>query len=333
MRTTRDHHRAGHHSSGPGSAKGSPFVGMREIYERAVHTAGAQSRSVVLGSGTRVHVIETGDGPAVLHLHGTGTSGLSHLSLLERSPDLRSFAVDRPGAGLSAPLALPTRGYREAVVAVVDDLMDALHLPSATLVGASGGGAWAIWYALARPARVRRLVLLGATPLLAGTRAPPPLRVMTTPVVGELLGRLVRPSHTAVMRLMRSMGEGETVIRHEDLLDSLVAGRSDPALARATLDEFRTFVTPFGRSGMRRSLRFRPEELRRLRMPVLLVWGTHDPLGGERVARSVARTIPDVRLELLPAGHVPWLGQPEEVARMLSAFARQGALPGFPGPR
>jgi pimeloyl-ACP methyl ester carboxylesterase len=31
------------------------------------------------------------------------------------------------------------------------------------------GGTWALWYALARPERVRRLVLLGAAPLLPGT--------------------------------------------------------------------------------------------------------------------------------------------------------------------
>jgi pimeloyl-ACP methyl ester carboxylesterase len=45
-------------------------------------------------------------------------------------------------------------------------VLDALELPSASLVGSSMGGTWPTWYALARPARVQRLVLLGATPLL-----------------------------------------------------------------------------------------------------------------------------------------------------------------------
>jgi pimeloyl-ACP methyl ester carboxylesterase len=50
--------------------------------------------------------------------------------------------------------------YRQAAVAWVDRLFDALDLDGAVLLGHSGGGLWALWYALARPDRVRRLVFL-----------------------------------------------------------------------------------------------------------------------------------------------------------------------------
>lgn len=316
-----------HRTSGPDGTEVAPSSVMQEIYARAVPAAGARKRLITLRSGARVHLIEAGDGPPVIHLHGTSTSGLSHLALVEHMPNVRSIAVDRPGAGLSDSVVFPARGYREAVVEVLDDLMDTLGLASAVLVGASGGGAWAIWYALARPGRVRRLALLGATPLLPGTTTPPSKRVMTTPVLGDLLARLMKPSRAGVVRFMRSVGEGDTIVRHQDLLDSLVAAQSDPVLARAAVTEFRAFLTPFAPRGMRPSLRFRPEELHDIRMATLLIWGALDPLGGEEVARSVAAMIPNARLEMLPTGHVPWLGRTDEVSRLLSNFAHEDGQP------
>ena len=293
---------------------------MHAIHERAVAAAGARRQFVTLRSGQRLHLVEAGKGAPVLHLHGTGTSSLSHLPLLQRMPDVWSVAVDRPGAGLSDPVALPRRRYREAVVEVLDEVMDALGLESAVLAGASGGGAWAIWYALARPRRVRRLALLGATPLLPGTTTPPPMRVMATPVVGDLVPRFVRPSRATVVRLMRALGESDTIVRYPDLLDSLVAAQVDPVTAAATAAEFHAFLSPFTGGGMRRSLRLRAADLHHLRMPTLLVWGTHDPLGGVEVARSVASMVPDARLEVLAC-------RPRPLAR--SSRARVAAAVGL----
>jgi pimeloyl-ACP methyl ester carboxylesterase len=45
----------------------------------------------------------------------------------------------------------------------------------------------------------------------------------------------------------------------------------------------------------------------RLTVPTLLVWGDYDPLGGVEVAQATARLISKAQLEVLPAGHVPWL--------------------------
>ena len=185
-----------------------------------------------------------------------------------------------------------------------------------SLAGGSMGGLWSIWYALARPDRVHRLILLGSAPLLPGTRVPAPLRVMTTPLVGDLLTRLVRPNRKRVVRLMTSMGEGATITRHPDLLESLVLSGRDPVAAAANLAELRAIISPLGFRGR---MRIRAQELRQLTAPTLLVWGDHDPVASVEVAEATARLIPHATLEVLPAGHVPWLGHPDRVAELVGA--------------
>jgi pimeloyl-ACP methyl ester carboxylesterase len=57
-----------------------------------------------IGSGRRVHVIEAGQGEPVVLLHGSATSSLLPLPLLERLAGVRGIAVDRPGFGsVTAP--------------------------------------------------------------------------------------------------------------------------------------------------------------------------------------------------------------------------------------
>ena len=126
-------------------------------------------------------MVTAGDGPPVVHLHGTNTSSLSHLMLAGRTPGLRSYLVDRPGCGLSDPDSFQPGHFREYAVDFVGDVLDALDLEPRVLVGASGGGIWATWYALAHPERVRGLVMLGSVPTLPGGRIPLPLRLAATP--------------------------------------------------------------------------------------------------------------------------------------------------------
>jgi pimeloyl-ACP methyl ester carboxylesterase len=287
------------------------------IHEQILETSPAKSRFVDVGPGGRVHVIEAGDGPPVVLLHGSSTSSLLLLPLLERLEGSWSIAVDRPGFGLSDPADVPRERFRQAAVEWLDGVLDALGLDATALAGNSMGGAWALWYALARPERVRRLVLLGATPLLPSTRVPPPLRVMATPGIGELVQRMMKPNHKMVVKMMASMGEKETIVNFPAQIEALVAAGRDPVVAQVNLTELRAAISPFG---FRRALRVQPDELRHVATPTLLVWGDHEPVGSVKVAAATRDLIPNARLEVLPAGHAPWLGNPERTAELVSGF-------------
>lgn len=293
-----------------------------ERYERMVQTAGARGRMVRRPGGGAVHVIEAGDGPPVVHLHGNNTSSLSHLMLLEHLTGVRSYLVDRPGFGLSDPEPFPRRIFRQRAVRFVDEVLDALGLESAVVAGASGGGTWAIWFALDRPERVRGLVMLGSVPLLPGARIPTGIRLMATPVLGDLLGRTMRPGRRMLLRLMSSVGEGDTILRHPDLFDSLIDAARDPVAAAANVAEFQALISPLG---TRPATRIRPDDLRRVTVPTLMIWGDHDPVVSVADAEAAAKLIPGARLEVLPAGHVPQLGNPNRVAELLEEFATSRA--------
>ena len=110
---------------------------------------------------------------------------------------------------------------------------------------------------------------------------------------------------------MSSVGERDTIVAHPDLLDSLIAGARDPVAIAANQAELRALMSPFG---WRTSMRITAQDLRRLAVPTLMIWGDHDPVVPLAHARAAAALIPDARLEVVPAGHVPQLGNPDLVA-------------------
>lgn len=113
-------------------------------------------------AGVTLHLRDTGprDGPAVLMLHGFGSSLHTWdgwASLLEDR--FRVLRIDLPGFGLTG--ADPGGDYTdERSIAVLTALLDRLDVSRADVVGNSMGGRIAWRFALAQPARVRRLVLV-----------------------------------------------------------------------------------------------------------------------------------------------------------------------------
>jgi 2-hydroxy-6-oxonona-2,4-dienedioate hydrolase len=303
-------------------AQDTNSVEVRQVYERMLAGASVRGRDVGVGAGGRVHLLEAGSGSPVLLLHGTGDAAGIFLPLLNELQGVRALAPDLPGRGLSAPIDLPRHRYRETAVAWLDHLLDALELDGTTLVGHSGGGLWALWYALTHPDRVNRLVLIGV-PTLPNTRCPLPHRLMAMPGLGDVLSRLVPPSPKSLLQFANFMGEKETLARHPALIDLLVAGRQNAVASRVAKAEFRLLISPFALlspSGFRRRTRVRPDQLRQVAMPTLVVWGDHDPLGGVLVAQAVTDLIPHARLAVLPAGHAPWLGHPRQTAALIADF-------------
>jgi pimeloyl-ACP methyl ester carboxylesterase len=144
--------------------------------------------------GIRLHYRRTGDParPAVLVLHGA-TSNLEepHMALAKTFRDEHVIWLDRPGLGWSQRPAGNWSPQREA--ALIADFLDALDVPSATVIGHSWGGAIAMRLAIDHPARVDGLVLVAPALSAWIGRAAWFNAASFWPLIGPAISRLIVP--------------------------------------------------------------------------------------------------------------------------------------------
>ena len=117
---------------------------------------GAQTR--YLGNEFSTRVIESGDGPALVLVHGVGGHAEAYAKNVRRLGErYRAMAIDLVWHGLSSkpPFADPLPTYARQVI----DLLDAEGYERAHIEGESLGGWVALWLALHHPDRVDKIVL------------------------------------------------------------------------------------------------------------------------------------------------------------------------------
>ncbi|WP_411975545.1 alpha/beta fold hydrolase [Sulfitobacter faviae] len=120
-----------------------------------------QDGTLVDVDGTRLHVVDRGEGPVIVLIHGLmGQLRNFPPKLVETlSEGHRVILVDRPGSGYSDPLPSGQDRISDQADAIAA-LIDRLELGAPTVVGHSLGGAVALSLALDHPARVGALALV-----------------------------------------------------------------------------------------------------------------------------------------------------------------------------
>ena len=162
-------------------------------------------------TGVTVRLQEVGEGEPVLFVHGASNAGTSWASLAALLGGFRCLLVDRPGCGLSDPLPQslddPARLAAFADDLVVD-VLDALGVERAALVGTSFGGYFTLRAAAAHPERVSRVLQLGWTVGAPSHKVPAVMRAAALPGIGRALVN-VPPNERAVRSMLGQIGLGD----------------------------------------------------------------------------------------------------------------------------
>jgi 3-oxoadipate enol-lactonase len=70
------------------------------------------------------------------------------------------------------------------------------------------------------------------------------------------------------------------------------------------------------------------DEMARLSVPTLFVWGDADAFAPPSIGQELAARMPDAHFEVVPdAGHLPWVDRPDIVAASINGLLAQRKSP------
>ena len=268
--------------------------------------------------GHRMALTDVGSGPPILLVHGMMSARTTWADQWDRlAADHRVVAPDLFGHGESdKPLGDYSLG---AHAASLRDLLDALDVPSATVVGHSLGGGIAMQLAYLFPERVDRLVLVSSGGL--GRELNPLLRAATLPgselVLPVLASGWLHGVGDSALRLWRRVGLPAVSPSSTQAWQSLTS-LADADTRRAFLATSRSVIDAGGQTVSARS-RLSGLTARE----VLLIWGAGDRMIPSSHLEAARAELPHSRVEILPrSGHFPHLDEPDRFAAVLADFVR-----------
>ena len=250
------------------------------------------------GESPPASLIDGGEGPALLLLHGWGATKELMAPVAQRLPGYRVIVPDLPGFGGTAPP--PAAWGPDEYAAWVLALLDRLGVGRAHVVGHSNGGRVAVALAAAHPERIGRLVLTDS----AGIRPRHGLR------------------HHWRVRTFKLLRWAAARTWLPGPLRSVAAGRAE----RRGSDDYRA-ASGTVRASMVRLVNadMRPA-LARLTTSTLLIWGERDRETPPEDGRTMERLIPDAGLVIFEgSGHFAYAEQPDRFCRIVDVFLREDA--------
>ena len=247
----------------------------------------------------KVSYIDEGTGVPVLVCHGIcGGYDQGFDVLKDKSDSLRVIAPSRfgyPGSDL------PENASVDLQVETFVELLDALGIDQAYVLGTSAGGTVAIRMALAHPERCKGLILYcsgypdePASEKSAGISGPPAI------VCNDLCMWLFSPLFEPLMGIDRDTFQ--TILP--------IAGRKEGIL-------FDSATVNGAKAG-----HFEDYNLEKAKVPVLIIHAKDDKLASFESAEQWSRRIPDCTFLPIPDGGPTMRGHTAEISRALDQFIR-----------
>jgi pimeloyl-ACP methyl ester carboxylesterase len=273
----------------------------------------AQKKTITLRNGEALAYIDVGHaaGPVVVLIHGYTDSARDWLPMLPYlSKQLRLILVDLRGHGRSDK---PECCYSRFDFAYdIKLLLDALAIQKADIVGHSLGSIVAQTFAEDWPERTRRVVLIsssgghpaGEPKKLAQVDFAAQIRNLKEPIEADSPFMIAwwdspTPVDPDFIRRQREDAAGIPLRVWIAVLDQGLSGGTSPADIQNSLP--------------------------RLKAPVLLIWGSQDPIMEEPVRKTLRDALPQAQVKIFDGlGHNPFWEDPAGVAHTINAFLEGG---------
>lgn len=266
--------------------------------------------NVVRSGRAELAVSEFGDGPPVVLLHAGVTDRRSWLSTIAELTEFRTIAYDRRGFGSTVfePEPHSWTGDLEAV-------LNTCNIERCVLAGNSQGGRIAIDFALANPARVAGLFLLGTA--VTGAPTQEPIEESARWLVAAIDDAEHAGNLDEVNRLDAHLwldGPNASEGRVGGAVRELFLEMNGRALRASDTGDARQSESAWGR-------------LSTLRIPVTIAVGTADLQHIRERSAVLASQIPASDfVEFAGLGHIPQLEEPQRCAELIRDVTRRSTL-------
>ena len=245
--------------------------------------------------GVSVDVVRKGSGPRLFMLHGGGgpVAGMPFADKLAESFEI--IAPVHPGfAGTAIPDHFDDM---QDLIFLYRDLMDALDLNEAVMMGFSMGGWLATELAVQSTARISKLILVDSVGVKVGGREDRDLAdVFATPP--EDLARLTWHDLSKAPNFADMTDAEKEMVQANRVALGLYTWQ--PYMHNPKL----------------------PGRMHRIDVPTLLIWGASDGLVTPDYGKAFCGMIKGAELIVIPeAGHVPQVEQPDAFVGHVSSFA------------
>ncbi len=249
-----------------------------------------QATRFLESGGQKARLLEVGQGPPAVVLHGWGGRIESMAPVIDcLSGAFRVIALDLPGFGES-PAPRGVWGSADYAAFVRDVLRD-LSVDVACFVGHSFGGKISFYLAAVHPNLVQKLVLAGSP----GVKVAPTLAARAKKAAGKgarVAGVLGPPGRKLKEAVYARIGSE----------DYRQAGPLRPILVRVVNEDFSALLP-------------------RVKASTLLIWGSEDEASPLATARKMEQLIPDAGLVLFEgAGHFSYLDEPDRFCTVVRHF-------------
>lgn len=297
----------------------------REVYgpvgrSRWLDVDWSRHRRWVSVDGQRLNIVELGEGPPLVFVHGLvgrWTHWLEQLPLF--ASEHRVIAPDLPGFG-DSPMPVAEKISVPYYARTLERLLALLEVDAATLVGHSMGGFSAVELAIDFPQLVERLVLVSPSGL-STYNDPRALRALS------LVRRFERiaAAYNARLAAHADLLARRPRLRLIDPVTSIVTRHPDRLPGPFISEWTRGLDNPGFIDGLEANVSYDfRERLGEIACPTLIVWGTGDRVVSARDAALYEELIPNARkVVFADTGHMAMVERPARFNALLEDFLRE----------